>query len=214
MGIISFRSFLAKQLGHPKGIWGQILVRLLNRGNAEMNDLTIEQLCLEPGDYVLEIGFGGGDLMAKLVSTGMPELIAGVERSKEALKVCSSRFRQLIQQGVVKLHQTSAENLPYLSDEFNKICTVNTIYFWSAPERVFHECRRVIRFDGTLAVCYNSSRFLEQTELANHGFTTYEVAEVESLMQNAGFAEIKTVSANSRGNGEFFCTSGQAARFS
>ena len=207
---MSFQSFLAKQLGHPQGIWGHILVRLLNRGNAEMNDLTIEQLGIEPGDNVLEIGFGGGDLIAKLVRTGMPKLIAGVDLSTEALKVCSRRFRQLAQQGVVKLHQTSAENLPYPEDEFQKICTVNTIYFWSTPQLVFSECRRVIKFDGTLAVCYNSKAFLEQTKLALHGFITYEVVEVESLMRSAGFADIKTVSASSRGNGKFFCTSGKA----
>ena len=205
-----FKSFLAKQLGHPQGIWGQILIRLLNRGNAEMNDLTIEQLGIEPGDNVLEIGFGGGDLIAKLVSTGLPELIAGVDLSKDALKVCSRRFQQLTQQGVVKLDQTSAENLPYPENEFQKICTVNTIYFWSAPQLVFSECRRVIKKNGTLAVCYNSKTFLEQTRLANYGFITYEVVEVESLMRSAGFADIKTVSARSRGNGEFFCTSGKA----
>ena len=207
---MSLQSFLAKQLGHPQGIFGQILVRLLNRGNAQMNDLTIEQLGIEPGDNVLEIGFGGGDLIAKLVSTGIPELIAGVDLSTEALKVCSRRFRPLTQQGVVKLHQTSAENLPYPEDEFQKICTVNTIYFWSTPQLVFSECRRVIKKHGTLAVCYNSKTFLEQTKLALHGFITYKVVEIESLMQSAGFAHIKTVSARSRGNGEFFCTSGKA----
>lgn len=32
------RGFLAKQLGYPSGIFGRFIMRLLNRGNADMNE--------------------------------------------------------------------------------------------------------------------------------------------------------------------------------
>ena len=66
------RRFLAKKLGHPSGIFGRLLMKLLNKGNAGMNDFTFQQLDLLSGDAVLEIGFGGGYLLEKIIQSQLP----------------------------------------------------------------------------------------------------------------------------------------------
>jgi ubiquinone/menaquinone biosynthesis C-methylase UbiE len=206
---MSFRAFLAQQLGHPQGVWGQILVRLLNHSNAEMNDLTLRQLSLEPQDHILEIGFGGGDLIQKLLSTNLPDLVAGIDFSTEALKHCERRFRRSIQLNLVELHQANGQDIPYPEATFSKVCTVNTIYFWPNPSQIISECVRVMKNHSILGICYNSKAFLEQAKLLQHGFTAYEFCEVEALMRQAGLTEISTVSDQSSGNGDFFCTTGR-----
>ena len=60
------RAFLANQLGFPSGWFGRFLLRLLNRNNAVMNDLVLQEIELQAGDRVLEIGFGGGNLIQNL----------------------------------------------------------------------------------------------------------------------------------------------------
>ena len=202
------KSFLAKQLGNPSGIFGRFLMKLLNRENAEMNDLALEQLNLQPEDYVLEIGFGGGYLMDKIAATQIPSCIVGIDPSIDSLQVGKKKFNEQITQGYIEVKQASAESLPCCHRYFNKVCTVNTIYFWSDAKSVLQECYRVLKQGGKLVICYNSKAFLEQTELTKYGFTAYEVEDVELLMQDSGFTEIATTSAHSAGNGLFHCTSG------
>ncbi|MEB3233207.1 MAG: class I SAM-dependent methyltransferase [Leptolyngbyaceae bacterium] len=203
----TFRAFLAEQLGLPSGWFGQLLLRLLNRRNAPMNDLVLSELQLQSGVRILEIGFGGGDLMSKLVKTGLPAQIVGVERSPDALKVCQNRFQRLIQQGAIEIHLADAAALPFPDQSFNQICTVNTLYFWSDAPQVLMECHRVLIPGSKLVIGYTSKTYLEQQKLAQHGFAVYEITEVEMMMSKAGFTQIKTVSGNSS-HQEFFCTSG------
>ena len=203
-----FRAFLANQLGLPSGWFGRLLLRLLNRNNAVMNDLVLQELELQLGDRVLEIGFGGGDLIHKIVRTEMPSQILGVERSPDALTVCQKQFCQLMNQGKVELHLADAVALPFPDHYFNRICTVNTLYFWSDAPQVLIECIRVLMPGGKLVIGYTSKTYLEQQKLSQYGFTAYEVAEVEMMMRAAGFTNTKTILASSDRHQEFFCTSG------
>jgi len=66
--------FIASQLKQPSGAFGRFLTgRLLNKFNARINQLSVELLALQPGDRVLEIGFGGGEtlgMMAEQIDSG------------------------------------------------------------------------------------------------------------------------------------------------
>jgi hypothetical protein len=48
-------------------------------------------------------------------------------------------------------------------------------------------------------------------KLTQHGFTAYESEKLEQMMQNSGFIDISTTSANGKENGLFHCTSGCVA---
>ena len=203
------RSFLAKQLGSPTGIFGRLVMRLLNRDNAIMNDFALEQIALQPGERVLEIGFGGGYLIDRMATSKIPSFIAGVDPAIDVIQMGSKKFRSHIEQGYIELKQARGESVPYSGNSFNKICTVNTIYFWSNPQLVLAECDRLLKPQGKLVICYNSPAFLAQTKLIQYGFTAYEPQELESLMANAGLINISTISADGgTSNGIFYCTSG------
>ncbi|NJR38363.1 MAG: class I SAM-dependent methyltransferase [Leptolyngbyaceae cyanobacterium CSU_1_4] len=215
-----FRAFLAHQLGLPSGWFGRLLLQLLNRNNATMNDLVLQELLAwqelqgQYGDIsqeqrqpILEIGFGGGDLIAKLVKALQSAHIVGVDRSPDAIALGQQRFQRFIRQGKVKLRLADAASLPFPSGTFHQICTVNTLYFWSDAPQVLLECHRSLIQGGKLVIGYASKTYLEQQKLSCHGFATYEVAEVETMMRTAGFTCIKTVVGTSD-RPKFFCTSG------
>ena len=206
------RAFLAKQLGYPSGIFGRLLMKLLNKGNATMNDFTFQQLNLQSKDAVLEIGFGGGYLLEKIINSQIPHRIAGIDPQTDVINMGKKKFKNAIATGDLELQQASGDSLPYENNTFSKICTVNTVYFWSDPQAVLAECRRVLLPQGDLVICYNSPAFLQQAKLTNYGFKTYEPEALESLMQNSGFDRVSTVSANSgASNGLFYSTTGSSA---
>lgn len=206
-------------MGDPSGWFGRLLLKFLNRRNAALNDLVLETLQLQPGDghrpvadqRILEIGFGGGDLIQKLVATGKPSQVVGVERSPDAIQICERRFQNLIDQGLVELHQASAEVLPFAAQQFSQVCTVNTLYFWANAPQVLAECRRVLKPRGRLVIGYASKAYLEDQGLTQHGFTAYEVAQVEALLTTAGFTAVGTVTSQTDSVHGVFCTSGVAA---
>lgn len=175
-----------------------------------MNDLVLQLLDLHSGNRVLEIGFGGGDLIHKIVKTGKPALTVGIERSPDAMAFCRQRFHHLLNQGLVELHLADATALPFLEHHFHQICTVNTLYFWSDALQVLSECHRVLIPGGKIVISYNSKAFLEQQKFSQHGFAVYEVTEVETMLKAAGFTKITTVPGKSTHHQEFFCTCGVA----
>ncbi|MGD1918558.1 MAG: class I SAM-dependent methyltransferase [Pleurocapsa sp.] len=203
------RAFLAKQLGYPSGIFGRLLMKLLNKGNAIMNDFTFQQLDLRSGDAVLEIGFGGGYLLEKIIASQIPSRIAGIDPQVDVISMGNNKFKQAISKGSLELQQASGESLPHEDNTFTKICTVNTVYFWSNPQKVLGECDRILQPQGKLVICYNSPEFLAQAKLTQHGFTAYQPQELESLMADAGFIDVTTITADGgKGNGVFYSTSG------
>ena len=203
----AFRGALANQLGFPSGWFGRLLLQFLNHHNALMNDLVLQQLSLTSGDRLLEIGFGGGDLLHKILQTGLTGHLMGIERSYEALSFCQKRFQAQMDQGRLELQLADAATLPLISEDMHHICTVNTLYFWSDPARVVNESYRVLKPGGQLTIGYNSKSVLEKQKLLEQGFRAYEVAEVETLLQTAGFEQIKTVPGDR--TQVFFCTTGR-----
>jgi ubiquinone/menaquinone biosynthesis C-methylase UbiE len=86
---VSVATFIAGQLRKPSGLFGRLVVaRVLNRGNAPMNALTMQCLDLVPDDRVLEVGFGGGDLIARMARVVTAGRIAGVDFSPDMTASC------------------------------------------------------------------------------------------------------------------------------
>jgi arsenite methyltransferase len=188
--------FLAGQLRSPSGFFGRVVLsRLLNRSNAAMNRLTMQSLALEPEDRVLEVGFGGGDLIARVAPVVSRGFVAGVDFSPDMVDVCARRLASLVASKRVEVRCATAEDLPYDADTFTKACTVNTIYFWPDPALCVGELRRVLREGGRLAVSFTPRSTMENLPATKHGFTLYEPDDVRRLLEDAGFAGIEMIPA-------------------
>lgn len=61
--------FIAQQLGRPSGIVGKfILGPVWNKRNLALNDVAFDNLALSLHDRVLEVGFGGGYLLGRVLA--------------------------------------------------------------------------------------------------------------------------------------------------
>ena len=168
-----------------------------------MNRLTLEQLDLQPRDRVLEVGFGGGDLLANALAITRAEIV-GIDISEAMVARAKRRFRRFDR---LSLYETSADSLPLADASIDKACSVNNIYFWADPARVMAEFARVVRPGGTLAICFEPADELRKWPGHRFGFRLFEAGEVERLMRGAGFGPVTTVEGAGRKPDRFLCLS-------
>ena len=197
--------FVAGQLRNPSGAFGRhIMPRFFNRSSAAINQTTLAALALEAEDRVLEVGFGGGELIANIEPFVPEGSVAGVDFSPDMAAAGARRFEALIQAGRVELRCARAEDLPYADGRFTKACTVNTIYFWSDPAIPLGELWRVLEADGRLAVSFSIPAAIQRLPFTKHGFTLYEPDRVRGLLEDAGFGNIRMVPGIGR-RGDYMC---------
>ncbi len=199
---MGFADFVVRQLGHPEGRAGHLVLRLLNRANAGINQATLEMLDATPDDRLLEIGFGGGDLMARLLRGAPPAQMTGVERSAAAVAHARRRFAEAIQAQRVRIVEADVQALPFDALQFTAACMVNTIYFWPDIQPPFAELHRVLQPGGRLVVSYNSIGPGAKAGLSR----SYAPAEVEAALQAVGLATPETATYAGPFNVPYYCT--------
>ena len=121
---------IVRQLGNPRGVFGQLILWWLNSLNRGMNDLTFKSLDLNPNlnnaDHVLEIGFGGGTLIGRILSKSTAR-VAGMDISALAIRSVTKRYQEAINTGRLQLTKCEGTSLPYEDGAFSRVCCVNVI---------------------------------------------------------------------------------------
>jgi SAM-dependent methyltransferase len=186
--------FLSLQARKPTGLFGQyVMTSIFNSVNADLNSLVKEILNPEINDRILEIGFGSGKLiheMAEIITEG---IIEGVDFSDAMLNQASKVNRQYISSGAVKLQKGECSNLPYDNESFHKLCSVNTLYFLSEPDKCFLETFRVLKQGGEIVIGFRDDKQMNHLNLNRDIFNTYSLDEVVELLTNSGFSNAQIV---------------------
>lgn len=146
----------------------------------------LEELALGPDDHVLEIGCGGGLLLRDALATGARA--TGIDHSEEMAELAHATA---IGADVIV---AQAESLPFVDSAFTGTAMSIVFMFLDDPVRVLHECHRVMRSGGALAV-YTSGPELRGTQAAPEPIATlghfYEDEELASLAQSSGLTGVR-----------------------
>jgi len=167
---------------------GAVIRFMMNRHNARMNAFALRQLDLEPTDHVLEIGFGGGVILPSLLDA--TAFVAGLDRSSDVICWAKQRFSKQIRSGRADFRQGNVEALPFSPAVFDKVCTVNTIYFWTSLEAGFVEIYRVLKPRGRMAVGFLPKERMDRMRMPEDIFTTRAPLEVVTAITAAGFKDV------------------------
>jgi ubiquinone/menaquinone biosynthesis C-methylase UbiE len=165
-------------------------------------------LGVEPSERVLEVGFGGGGLLAGLLTTGAAEVV-GVDISEEMLSRARLRFRREIAAGRLRLLSASVQALPLEDGSIDRAVSVANIYFWPDPGGGMAELARVLRPGGRLAICFEPADELRKWPGHRFGFRLFELDEVQALAEAAGF-RLRTIETGfGRKPDSFLCLSAE-----
>ena len=163
------------------------MARVFDLGNVVLNDFMKELLLIKANDHILEIGSGTGKLineMAKIVDNGFVE---GIDLSNTMVAVAQRKNKTHISSGKVNIRQGDFKSADFGDCCFDKICSANTIYFWSAPDTYIKKIFRLLKPGGKLVLAFEDKKQLEKRSLSKSVFHFYSQYEIENLLQNNGF---------------------------
>ncbi|HUA35335.1 MAG TPA: class I SAM-dependent methyltransferase [Candidatus Binataceae bacterium] len=179
---------VAAQFRNPTGFAGRVAGRIMLVSNRKVNRFVVAQLQIDPDDRVLEIGFGPGGCITMLAEcvTGRGK-VAGIDPSSTMIALASSRNRRYLANGRVELKPGTVSAIPYPNDEFDKVCSINNIYFWPSLADDLREIRRTMKSGGILALAFRK----EPRPNAPREPPSLDPHKIECLLTEACFGEIR-----------------------
>lgn len=182
---------VAAQLRKPEGDFGREVGRKMNEGNRAMNLHTLAVVNPEAGDRILEIGMGNGYFVKNIVGVENDIHYTGCDYSSDMVREAGQLNDGFIKQGKVRFHQASILEMPFGENSFNKIFTINTLYFWDDHQAALREICRVLKSDGKFLLSVRPKRIMEKIPITRHGFKLFGEEEILDLLSKAGFSSIE-----------------------
>ena len=180
--------FIARQSRRPSGLLGRVVTAIMERQTVAANDAAVERLDPRPGERVLEIGFGPGrslDRVLERIGTGV---LWGIDLSPLMVRSAEREYRARGLEDRPALACADAAGLPFPERSFDAVYTIHTIYFWDDPESVLREVHEVLVPGGRLVAGFHDH------EEARGSFpeAVYEFRDGRAVMgalETAGFVD-------------------------
>jgi SAM-dependent methyltransferase len=175
----------------PTGSWTRQVY-----GAEDVHDFArraiLDALALGPADHLLEVGCGGGLLLRDALVTGAS--VTGLYHREEMVVLARKRAPG------ADVVLAKADRLPFADGAFSAIAMSVVFFFLEDPVGVLHECRRVLRRGGPVAV-YTTGPELRGTPAAPEPIASeghfYRDQELAELARRAQLREVSV--RNERG---------------
>lgn len=190
---MNFANYFSKQARKPKGLFGRFYMsRVFDKGNARLNALVYQTMDMKNHEQALEIGFGTGTQihsLARNVDTGH---VQGIDFSETMAGIARKKNRAHIKQGKVTLTVGNFDTAEYDPNTFDCIFSVNTIYFWKAPEHTLDRVHHFLKPGGRLVLGFHELKDLEKMNLDPKVFTHYSPEKITRLLSEK-FTRVKII---------------------
>jgi SAM-dependent methyltransferase len=146
------RAYERSQFGHPRGLIGSLVGRIMAIENRTRNTWALTLLDVQPGDRVLELGFGPGMAIERLACTTAASAIAGIDHSATMVRQARRRNAAAIATGRIDLQLGSFDTLPFPEGSFDRVLAVNALHFTSDLASGLSSVHRVLQPGGRLVI--------------------------------------------------------------
>lgn len=180
---------LAQHLANPQGEKGIEIGEMMNATNIGMTLESIRTLLIEDNEHILEIGHGNAGHLKSILSVASNIRYTGIDISETMHQEAKKANKAFENQADFVLYE--GKKLSFPDKTFDKICTVNTVYFWQEPIEFLNEIYRVLKDNGTFVLTFGQRDFMETLPFTKYNFTLYSNDEMEELVSKSYFKRMK-----------------------
>jgi ubiquinone/menaquinone biosynthesis C-methylase UbiE len=180
----------ARHLANPEGEIGLAIANSLNSINAEALAWAFSAVAPDNGNRILEIGFGNGHTVPRVLELAERLTYAGIDISETMVNEATRFNAAEIADRRVDLRVGTSSRIPFPNAAFDRTLAVNTLYFWSDPAVDLRETRRVLKPGGKLVLGSLSPSSAQANPMFKFGFRFLSQEELVDLLGNAGFPEV------------------------
>ena len=178
---------LASQLRHPNGAKGIEVADLMNETNISMTLHSIDRLNLLDNDSIMELGHGNCRHLPYILQQKNNLTYHGLDISELMNKEAKRINQQFVDRQQASFYLYDGQNIPFSDSCFDKVFTVNTIYFWVDPKFLISELYRVIKPNGMINITFCQQHYMKQQPQTQFGFTLYDNEKIEQLIATTQF---------------------------
>jgi len=180
---------LAQNLANPQGEKGKEIGEMMNATNIGMTLESIKTLLIEDDEHILEIGHGNAGHLKSILNKAKNVKYTGIDISETMHYEAKNLNKEFESQAGFVLYE--GKRLPFEDQFFDKIFTVNTIYFWEEPVEFLNEIYRVLKDNGTFVLTFGQKNFMEKLPFTQFDFTLYNTDEMEETVSKSHFKRMK-----------------------
>lgn len=184
---------LAQQLRNPSGENGISTGIKMNNTNSNMIHCTLETLRIADNETILEIGPGNAQHLGQLMSVSKNIQYYGIDVSETMITEAIRINAPFISSSKASFLHSDGKLIPFPKNTFDKIFTVNTIYFWENPTQYMAEIIRVLIPGGTFSLAFVDKESMERMPFTQHGFQLYDLERINTFLSPFKFSNKQIV---------------------
>lgn len=190
-----FKNYVS-QTRKPEGFWGKMMIKGMNPGHAKMADWAMSHLEIKEPQYIAELGCGGGRNASALLEKYPSSYVTAIDYSPLSVAQAKEYNKRAISDGRCSVYEDDVSHLKLAKGKFNLATAFETVYFWPGIDKCFSEVFSILS-EGGYFMIVNESDGTDKTgkkfEKIIDGMRIYTEEELKTALENAGFAEIKTM---------------------
>lgn len=187
----------------PTGRTGRLIGKSMNMFHYKLHCWGLSHISIKPGNIVLDIGCGGGNVVKNMAHKVMDGKVYGVDYSEEMVRLSQKVNKEFVEKGKVEIKQGSVSALPFDDDMFDFITAFETTYFWPDFINDLKEIKRALKPGGTLLIAnevYTHEEFEKRNRFINNlvEMQLHTPEEYHSLLTDAEYSDVSVVDVSEK----------------
>ncbi len=166
----------------------------MEKGHRPVGEQAIELMNIPVDARVLDVGCGSGWASRLMAAKAVDGRVVGIDISDEMIRIAGETSSSVPN---VEYRVASAEKLPFADGEFTHAFSMESLYYYADMDVALREIKRVLAPGGRFVTVLDlygenkpSHQWINQLKVPVHLLSS---AEYVSLMENAGFVNVKTM---------------------